>query len=79
MNPQHRFLVQHLPERLPVYSSDRIDDVVRYLWGRDVTAHIVYVYEVPVQPLADLTACASLLYKTLLDMTWPHELEIPVG
>jgi len=79
MNPHQRFLVHHLPERTPVYSSDRIDEVVRYLWGRDVTAYLVYVYEVPVEPLADLTAFACLLYKTLFDMTWPHDLEIPVG
>ena len=71
MNPQDRFCVHHV-DHGPVYASDRISGVVRYLWGRDVSKHVVLVYEVPVQPVADLEDFRRTLYAMVLEMTYPQ-------
>jgi hypothetical protein len=76
--PADRFIVYH-NDAGPVYSSDTISGVVSYLWGRDVSKHVVLVYEVPVETeSADLGALDRKLYATVLRLSYPHGVDTPL-
>lgn len=73
-----RFIVQHRREG-PVYTSDRIDGVIAYLWGRDTSQYWVLVYETPVVIRhGDLEVLRRELYSTVLSLTYPFGTDTPV-
>lgn len=78
MNTTDRFLIIH-KKKGPVYTSDRIDGVIAYLWGRFYKDYRVFAYETPV-PLAgpNLDDLRSALYKTVLILTHGRGVETPL-